>query len=140
MSLASDLIQRVQIGMDKLAEPVAQSVGEASEFIRKNPVTSAVGVGGGVIVGSTITQIIRKKRKASTSTKKKKSKTRKSKPKKRSKVSKKRKTTKSKRKPGKKKIRMTKKGQPYIILPNGRAKFISKSSASRRRKLKGGYY
>jgi len=37
-------------------------------------------------------------------------------------------------------IRFTKHNQPYIILPNGRAKFIKKSSVGRRRKLKGGSY
>ncbi len=37
-------------------------------------------------------------------------------------------------------IRMTKNGQPYIILANGRARFIKKSSARRSRKLKGGRY
>lgn len=39
-----------------------------------------------------------------------------------------------------KRIRMTKHGQPYIILANGRARFIKKSSAKRSRKLKGGRY
>lgn len=37
-------------------------------------------------------------------------------------------------------IRMTKTGQPYIILANGRARFIKKSSARRSRKMKGGKY
>lgn len=37
-------------------------------------------------------------------------------------------------------IRQTSKGQPYIILPNGRARFISKKSAKSSRKRKGGRY
>jgi len=37
-------------------------------------------------------------------------------------------------------IRMTKNGQPYIILRSGKARFIKKSSAKRSRKLKGGRY
>lgn len=37
-------------------------------------------------------------------------------------------------------IRQTKNGQPYIILANGRARFIKRSSARRSRKLKGGRY
>lgn len=37
-------------------------------------------------------------------------------------------------------IRMTKTGQPYIILASGKARFIKKSSARRSRKLKGGRY
>lgn len=39
-----------------------------------------------------------------------------------------------------KRIRMTKSGQPYIILANGRAKFISKRSAKASRKRRGGRY
>jgi hypothetical protein len=66
----------------------------------------------------------------------------------------KRKTTRKKRKPqpkyartaGKAKdrstrrIRMTKTGQPYIILKSGKARFIKKSSAKLSRKRKGGRY
>lgn len=37
-------------------------------------------------------------------------------------------------------IRHTKHGQPYVILANGRARFISKASAKRSRKRKGGRY
>ena len=39
-----------------------------------------------------------------------------------------------------KRIRMTKNGQPYVILKSGKARFIKKSSARRSRKLKGGRY
>ena len=39
-----------------------------------------------------------------------------------------------------KRIRYTKNKQPYIILPNGRARFIKKRSASSSRKRKGGKY
>jgi len=37
-------------------------------------------------------------------------------------------------------IRMTKNGQPYIILKSGKARFISKKSARLSRKRKGGRY
>lgn len=37
-------------------------------------------------------------------------------------------------------IRYTKNSQPYVILANGRARFISKASAKRSRKMKGGKY
>lgn len=37
-------------------------------------------------------------------------------------------------------IRHTKHGQPYIILKSGKARFISKASAKRSRKIKGGRY
>ena len=39
-----------------------------------------------------------------------------------------------------KRIRMTKNGQPYIILKSGKARFISKRSARLSRKRKGGRY
>lgn len=37
-------------------------------------------------------------------------------------------------------IRYTKKGQPYVIGRNGKARFVKKSSARRSHKLKGGRY
>jgi len=40
----------------------------------------------------------------------------------------------------KRRIRYTKKGQPYKIMANGRARFISKRSASSSHKRKGGAY
>ena len=39
-----------------------------------------------------------------------------------------------------KRIRFTKRGQPYIITADGRAKFIKMSSVKRSRKRKGGKY
>lgn len=39
-----------------------------------------------------------------------------------------------------KRIRMTKSGQPYIILASGKARFISKKSARSSRRRKGGRY
>lgn len=39
-----------------------------------------------------------------------------------------------------KRIRMTKNGQPYVILSSGKARFISKRSARLSRKRKGGRY
>lgn len=148
MSLASDLIQRVQIGGKQLLSAIDQGVGSASEFVRKNPVTSAVGVSGGVLAGVTAIQVIRKKRKASSKTTKKKSKARKKKPATRRNVSKKKKKkssyykgrTSTRTNTKRNKVYYTKgRHQPYIILANGRAKFIKKSSASRMRKTKGGY-
>lgn len=142
MSLASDLIQRVQIAGRKLIDTGSQSVGAAQEFVRKNPVTSAVAVSGGVLAGTTITQIIRKKRKATSKAKKRKPKARKAKPRARRKVSKKKRKPVKKKWYGKtrtKKIYKTKKGQPYVLLKSGKARFIKKSRATRMRKTKGGY-
>lgn len=39
-----------------------------------------------------------------------------------------------------KRIRYTKKGQPYVILRSGKARFIKKNSAKRSHKMKGGRY
>ena len=104
-----------------------------------NPIATAVG---GAVIGSAVTGAIiggvasskkRRSRKAS---------------KKRSKSSskKKRKNYKYARTAGKgkdrstKRIRMTKNGQPYVIMKSGKARFIKKSSASASRKRKGGRY
>jgi hypothetical protein len=39
-----------------------------------------------------------------------------------------------------KRIRYTKKGQPYVIMASGKARFIKKSSAKKSHKTKGGRY
>ena len=139
MGLATDLIQKVTFGAKEVGSSIVQSVGTASEFVRKNPVTSSVGVAGGVLAAGTIIQIARKRRKSSRKVKKKVTRSRKKKRPTRRKVSKKRKHHKGKHR-GTKAIHLTKKGQPYIILASGKARFIKKSSASRMRKIKGGHY
>ena len=142
MALASDIIQKIQLGARRIVSTGGEFIGDATEFVRKNPVTSAVGVSGGILAGITAVQIVRKKRKATSKVKKPKRRVSKKKPTTRRKVSKKRKITKHHHRGkhrGTKAIHITKKGQPYIILPSGRARFIKKSSASRMRKLKGGF-
>ncbi len=112
--------------------------------VTANPLTSlagavvagtAVGVGTSAIVGAV------KRRK----TKRRKSKS----SRKRSRTTKRRKGMRKRRTPrtaGKRKdrstkrIRYTKNGQPYVILRNGRARFISKKGAKQSRKRKGGRY
>lgn len=146
MTIASELIQRVKLGVSG----VSQQIGSAQEFVRKHPVTSAVTVGGGALAGAGIVQIIRKARKktskAKASSKKPRRKS-KSKRKKyfghtkrgwkldRAKRSKekhelayqrrKRKGKTSKKRIGK--IYYTKKGQPYKIMASGKARFIKKT-------------
>lgn len=117
----------------------------ANDFIDNNKTALAIGGAGaaGIVVGGIIGSAIAK---SSSKSKKKKSK---SKTAKRKPVYK-RKTTKRKyryaRTAGKRKdtshkrIRMTKNGQPYIILASGKARFIKKSSARLSRKRKGGRY
>jgi len=102
-----------------------------------NPLATAIG---GAVVGATVTgaaiagasAIKKKRRKASP----KKSGSRRSK----------RKSYKYARTAGKgkdtshRRIRMTKNGQPYVIMASGKARFISKRSARLSRKRKGGRY
>lgn len=113
--------------------------------ITDNPTSSAL-VGGGLILGTAaaITAVAVARHK-----KKKKAKYKKSK---RPKYSRRRKHGKRYRKrytphtAGKRKdtshkrIRYTKHGQPYVILSNGRARFIKQSSATRSHRQKGGRY
>jgi len=110
MALASDLIQSVKLGARELQSSIIQGVGEASEFVRKNPVTSAVGVSGGVLAGITAIQIVRKTRKKSSRRKKSVSRARKKKSSSRRKVSRKKKTHASPRHRGHKRVVFTTKG------------------------------
>ena len=149
MGQASEWIQSVK-------SVVGGGLGEAEEFIRKHPVTSAVTVGGGVLAGAGITQIIRKVRKKSTKTKKStarktskkrgKGRDRKFISKQKHEIRRRRKTPakiygkkgkyysrKPLRKAGKSKskkrvgkIYHTKNGQPYKIMASGKARFIKR--------------
>lgn len=120
-----------------------------TSFVRENPILVGAGTslaGAGSLVGLAVAVRKRRKKKKSTTTKRKRKKT-----------TRKRKTTKRRTKRTKRmrktprtagkgkdrstrRIRHTKKGQPYVILKSGKARFIKKSSARRSRKLKGGRY
>ena len=143
---------------------VANTIGEIGESITseitENPFASiAAGAAGVAATGAIVGAVVKaksKKRKKKTKTSKKKSTKKKSKGRKlkfgsaayrKKYLGKHRKHT--QRKPhtaGKRKdrstkrIRYTKNNQPYVILANGRARFIKRSSASRSKKLKGGRY
>ena len=119
--------------------------GKVTEFIRGNPLTAGAVIGITGAVGTAgLVAAVRKKVKKKT-TRKKSSKTYKKKKTSKRRTSKKR-IRKTPRTAGKgkdrstKRIRHTKKGQPYIILKSGKARFIKKSSARRSRRLKGGRY
>ena len=140
MGLASELIQKVTLGAKTIESSVIQGVGTATEFIRKNPVTSGVTVAGGLLAGATIVQIARKRKKKKTATRKAPRKhvhkhVHHIKKKSRTKVRGKKWYGKTRSKT----IHTTKKGQPYVILSDGRARFIKKSRARDMRKRKGGY-
>lgn len=134
---ASDLLQKITLGAKAARQSIAQGVGTASEFVRKNPVTSGVTIAGGLLAGATIVQISKKRRAKKTTARRKapKKPTQRRKMKSRTKV-------KGKKWYGKtrtKKIFKTKAGQPYVILSSGKARFIKKSRAAAMRKRKGGY-
>ena len=133
---ASELLQKITIGARKAVDAGVSNVGEATDFVRKNPVTSGVGVAGGILAGATIVQIARKRKKATTKAKSKKKSTKATTKRK----SAKRKTTKRKTKTkamgG---VYTAKNGTKYIRLANGKVRFISNKSASMRKKRKGGY-
>lgn len=109
---------------------------------KENPVATAVGAAGaGVVLGvgtaavvGAVKQRKAKRRKSRNSRKRNSSSKRRKKRYKYARTAGKRKDTSRKR------IRMTKTGQPYVILANGRARFIKKSSARSSRRRKGGRY
>lgn len=133
--LPSNVRTAILTQIDRITQPVA-------DFIRGNPLvsTAIVGIGTTGLVAGATTLIRRKKAKKKTAKKRKR---------KTSKRTKKACKRKSKKKPKRKfglrkavrskKIKTTKNGQPYIILANGRARFIKKKSARIARKRKGGF-
>lgn len=123
-------------------DSIKSGVNTVLSAVSTNPIAAAVGGAGlGVAAGVGITSAVGaiKRRKA------KRRKTRNSR--KRSYRTKRRKkrysyarTARKGKDRSSRRIRMTKSGQPYIILASGKARFIKKSSARRSRKLKGGRY
>lgn len=120
---------------------VKNIIGDISDTIQSNPVISAaVGLGAVAVTAGTIAAVSSSKKKKTT---KSKSKSRKSSYTRRKS---KKKNYKYARTAGKgkdrstRRIRMTKNGQPYVILKSGKARFIKKSSARLSRKRKGGRY
>lgn len=111
---------------------------DQAEGLLGNPVATAVGgaVIGGALVGTTVAIASSRKKTTRKSSRTKRSKARKSSKRKYkyARTAGKRKDTSTRR------IRMTKNGQPYVILKSGKARFISKASARASRKKKGGRY
>jgi len=122
------------MGLNNLTDGIVGS-------IKNNPRTAALAAGGIGIVGlGTALAVSRSKRKKSSKRKstRKKSSSRRSR--RRSRTRRTPRTAGKGRDRSSKRIRYTKKGQPYIIQRNGRAKFIKKSSAKRSHSQKGGRY
>jgi hypothetical protein len=138
-----------------IGETIGGIATDVKNIITENPIaTAAIGagiVGAGVIVGIAVAKKSSKKSKKRKKTSKKKTsrKGRKlkfgSKAYRKKYLGKRRKQRKphtagKRRDTSHRRIRFTKNNQPYIILPNGKARFVKRSSASRSRKLKGGRY
>jgi len=133
MSL-SNLRENVTSAMDTLKDGFQQ----VETFVANNPIATAVGgsaavLGGGLAIASLVKRKKRKKKTKHKYSRKKSRSTRK-------------RSRRTPRTAGKgkdrssKRIRYTKKGQPYIIKSDGRARFIKMSSASQSHKRKGGRY
>ena len=133
------------MGLDNLKENVLSAIDTLKDGISGNPlgaVAGAAGVGavlGGSAVAGVASVLKRRKKKFRVKHSRKKSS--------RSRARKRRRfVRKTPRTAGKgrdrstKRIRYTKRGQPYVITANGRAKFISKKGAKTSRKRKGGRY
>lgn len=132
------------MGFDNLrAQMDAGLEGLRSNLASPNSVSPAVSLGVGAAVGGLVgagAVAIAKRRKKKSSAKRSRKKTSRSRSRKR------RSSRRTPRTAGKgkdrstKRIRYTKKGQPYVIGSNGKARFIKKSSAKQSRKRKGGRY
>lgn len=118
-----------------------------NEFINDNKtalITAGAGLGG-VALGVGATTVINRVRSKKSSSKRK-SKSRNTRKRNTSHSKRRKKSYKYARTSGKgrdrstKRIRMTKNGQPYVILKSGKARFIKKSSAHSSRRRKGGRY
>ena len=121
---------------------------KVSDKFATSPMGSAVagavlGAGAGTILGVTAGKISARKRPKRKTARKRTTKRGYTKKRVTRKKTTRRKTTRKKStstRTSSKKIKYTKRGQPYIILSNGRARFISHKSAGLRKKRKGGYY
>lgn len=135
--------------LDSLQEGIGTIVTNATSILTNNKeavIGATVGAGAvGLVAGAVA---VAKKRKKSTKKKKKSTRKSKTKYKRKSKrgIRRHRRGRRTPRTAGKgkdrssKRIRYTKKGQPYVIMKSGKARFIKKSSAKRSHKQKGGRY
>jgi membrane protein YqaA with SNARE-associated domain len=111
----------------------------ATDFVKSNLGTIGAGVGGAVVGGAIGYGLGTHKTKKKN--KKNKRTTRKANKKRTKRSFRKTPHTAGKRKDtSHRRIRYTKTGQPYVILASGKARFIKKTSAKRKHKMKGGYY
>lgn len=130
------------MGINSLTQQIGELKNAASGFIVTNPLKSAAigAVSAGAIVGGA-TALISARKKSSRKRKKSSRKSTRKRSTRRRYGKRRTPRTAGKRKDrSHKRIRYTKRGQPYIILKSGKARFIKLSSAKRSHKLKGGRY
>jgi len=128
-----------------IGDEFQEGLTNVQNLIGENPLAATAIAGGvGIAVGAGTTAAIIgavKKKKKSTKKKSKKSKKKSYSRRKKRKSSRRTPRTAGKGKDrSTKRIRYTKGGQPYVIMRNGRARFIKRSSARRSHKMKGGRY
>jgi len=140
--MSDDLLSNLSEGTQNVLKGAFTTVkGFATSPTGAGVVGAVAGVGGTLAVMGVAKRV--KKRKKTTKRKTTKRRTTKRRTTKKRKSSRVRKTPRTAGK-GKdrstKRIRYTKKGQPYVIMKSGKARFIKKSSAKRSHKVKGGRY
>jgi len=117
------------------------SLKDGLQLISATPIASTAIAGGavaaGVGVALGVNSLVKKRRKKAKSKARRKTTYSRRKRKRKTKYAR---TAGKKRDRSTKRIRMTKTGQPYIILASGKARFIKKSSARNSRRRKGGRY
>jgi len=125
------------MGLDSSKNSIIGGGKDVFASITTNPIQSAV-IGSGVVLGGAVlaTSLIKKRKKKAKNRNRRKRTNRHR--------SKRKRYTPHTAGKGKdrshKRIRYTKKGQPYVIMASGKARFIKKSGARRSHRTKGGRY
>lgn len=123
------------------ASPITDGINgliDSGKGLLGNPVATALGgVVLGTALGGTIAAVTSRRKTSRKSSSRKKRSTRKKTTKRNYKYAR---TAGKGKDRSTRRIRMTKNGQPYVILASGKARFISKKSARSSRKRKGGRY
>lgn len=129
------------MGLDNLKNGITGILESAVTLLRNPVVAGGVGAAAGLGVGALVgAKLAKKKRKKKSKTRNTRKRSHRVKHKRKRKGRRTPQTAGKRKDTSRKRIRYTKKGQPYIIQSNGRARFIKKSSAKTRHKRKGGYY
>lgn len=121
------------------ASPITDGIVDATKGLLRNPVATAIGgaVIGSAVAGAAVYGATRASSSRRRATRKKSASVRRSRKKRSYKYAR---TAGKAKDRSTRRIRMTKNGQPYVILKSGKARFIKKSSARLSRKRKGGRY